>query len=52
MPWAFGAEGFLWSGRATVHSKQEWRLTNEDIVDLYNRTPIGAKVICALQLAC
>ena len=21
------------------------RLTNEDIVDLYNRTPIGAKVI-------
>ena len=19
-----GAEGFLWSGRATVHSKQEW----------------------------
>ena len=113
-----GAEGFLWSGRATVHSKQEWpdwyppaemlarkpelrqhmvqlqsgigmkggpdnpigaramylwsgnkdtlyrihgtnepgtigtnvssgciRLTNEDIVDLYNRTPIGAKVI-------
>ena len=113
-----GAEGFVWSGRATVHSKQEWpdwyppaemlarkpelrqhmvqlqsgigmkggpdnpigaramylwsgnkdtlyrihgtnepwtigtnvssgciRLTNEDIVDLYNRTPIGAKVI-------
>jgi lipoprotein-anchoring transpeptidase ErfK/SrfK len=113
-----GAEGFIWSGRATVHSKQEWpdwyppaemlarkpelrqhmvqlqsgigmkggpdnpigaralylwsgnkdtlyrihgtnepwtigtnvssgciRLTNEDIVDLYNRTPIGAKVI-------
>jgi lipoprotein-anchoring transpeptidase ErfK/SrfK len=21
------------------------RLTNEDIVDLYNRTPIGAKVV-------
>ena len=113
-----GAEGFVWSGRATVHNKQEWpdwyppaemlarkpelrqqmvqlqsgigmkggpdnplgaramylwsgnkdtlyrihgtnepwtigtnvssgciRLTNEDIVDLYNRTPIGAKVI-------
>jgi lipoprotein-anchoring transpeptidase ErfK/SrfK len=113
-----GAEGFLWSGRATVHSKQEWpdwyppaemlarkpelrermaqlqggigmkggpdnpigaralylwsgnkdtlyrihgtndpttigtnvssgciRLTNEDIVDLYDRTPIGAKVV-------
>jgi lipoprotein-anchoring transpeptidase ErfK/SrfK len=113
-----GAEGFVWSGLATVHSKQEWpdwyppaemlarkpelrqhmvqlqsgigmkggpdnpigaramylwqgnkdtlyrihgtnepwtigtnvssgciRLTNEDIVDLYNRTPIGAKVI-------
>jgi lipoprotein-anchoring transpeptidase ErfK/SrfK len=113
-----GAEGFLWSGRATVHNKQEWpdwyppaemlarkpelrehmvqlqsgigmkggpdnpigaralylwsgnkdtlyrihgtnepgtigtnvssgciRLTNEDIVDLYNRTPIGAKVV-------
>ena len=113
-----GAEGFLWSGRATVHSKQEWpdwyppremlarkpellqhmvqlqsgigmkggpdnpigaralylwsgnrdtlyrihgtnepatigtnvssgciRLTNDDIVDLYNRTPIGAQVI-------
>ena len=113
-----GREGFVWSGRATVHSKQEWpdwyppaemlvrkpelrqymvempgglgmkggpenplgaralylysgnkdtlyrihgtnepwtigtnvssgciRLTNEDIVDLYNRTPIGAKVI-------
>ena len=113
-----GAEGFVWSGRATVHSKQEWpnwyppaemlvrkpelrqhmvqlqsglgmkggpenpvgaramyllsgnkdtlyrihgtnepwtigtnvssgciRLTNEDIVDLYNRTPVGAKVI-------
>jgi lipoprotein-anchoring transpeptidase ErfK/SrfK len=108
-----GAEGFIWSGRATVHSKQEWpdwyppaemlarkpelrqhmvqlqsgigmkggpdnpigaralylwsgnkdtlyrihrtigtnvssgciRLTNEDIVDLYNRTPIGSKVV-------
>src|SRR5215471_14347281 len=113
-----GAEGFVWPGRATVHSKQQWpdwyptaemlerkpeirphmaqlrsglgmkggpenpigaralylwsgnkdtlyrihgtnepstigtnvssgciRLTNEDIVDLYNRTPIGAKVI-------
>ena len=113
-----GAEGFVWSGPATIHSKQEWpdwyppaemlarkpelrehmvqlqsgigmkggpdnpigaramylwqgnkdtlyrihgtnepwtigtnvssgciRLTNEDIVDLYNRTPIGAKVI-------
>jgi lipoprotein-anchoring transpeptidase ErfK/SrfK len=113
-----GAEGFLWSGRATVHSKQEWpdwyppaemlvrkpelrqhmvqlqsgigmkggpdnpigaralylwsgnkdtlyrihgtnepgtigtnvssgciRLTNDDIVDLYSRTPIGAQVI-------
>ena len=113
-----GREGFVWSGRATVHSKQEWpdwyppaemlvrkpelrqymvempgglgmkggpenplgaramylysgnkdtlyrihgtnepwtigtnvssgciRLTNEDIVDLYNRTPIGAEVI-------
>jgi lipoprotein-anchoring transpeptidase ErfK/SrfK len=113
-----GAEGFVWSGLATVHSKQEWpdwyppaemlarkpelrqhmvqlqsgigmkggpdnpigaramylwqgnkdtlyrihgtndprtigtnvssgciRLTNEDVVDLYNRTPIGAKVI-------
>ena len=113
-----GADGFIWSGRATVHSKQEWpdwyppaemlarkpelrqhmvqlrsgigmkggpdnplgaramylwsgnkdtlyrihgtnepwtigtnvssgciRLTNEDIVDLYNRTPVGAKVI-------
>jgi lipoprotein-anchoring transpeptidase ErfK/SrfK len=113
-----GAEGFVWSGRATVHTKQEWpdwyptaemlqrkpelrehmvqlqsgigmkggpenpigaralylwsgqkdtlyrihgtnepwtigtnvssgciRLTNEDIVDLYNRTPIGSKVV-------
>jgi lipoprotein-anchoring transpeptidase ErfK/SrfK len=113
-----GAEGFLWSGRATVHNKQEWpdwyppremlarkpellqhmvqlqsgigmkggpdnpigaralylwsgnkdtlyrihgtnepgtigtnvssgciRLTNDDIVDLYNRTPVGAQVI-------
>ena len=113
-----GREGFVWSGRATVHSKQVWpdwyppaemlvrkpelrqymvktpgglgmkggpenplgaramylysgnkdtlyrihgtnepwtigtnassgciRLTNEDIVDLYNRTPIGAKVV-------
>ena len=113
-----GAEGFIWSGRATVHTKQEWpdwyppaemlarkpelrqhmvqlrsglgmkggpenpigaralylwagnkdtlyrihgtnepwtigtnvssgciRLTNEDIVDLYGRTPVGAKVI-------
>ena len=113
-----GAEGFVWSGLATVHNKQEWpdwyppaemlarkpelrqhmvqlqsgigmkggpdnpigaramylwqgnkdtlyrihgtnepwtigtnvssgciRLTNEDVVDLYNRTPIGAKVV-------
>src|ERR1700733_13571950 len=113
-----GAEGFLWSGRATVHTKQEWpdwyptaemlqrkpelrehmvqlqsgigmkggpenpigaralylwngnkdtlyrihgtnepwtigsnvssgciRLTNEDVIDLYKRTPIGAKVV-------
>jgi lipoprotein-anchoring transpeptidase ErfK/SrfK len=113
-----GAEGFVWSGLATVHNKQEWpdwyppaemlarkpelrqhmvqlqsgigmkggpdnpigaramylwqgnkdtlyrihgtnepwtigtnvssgciRLTNEDVVDLYNRTPVGAKVI-------
>jgi lipoprotein-anchoring transpeptidase ErfK/SrfK len=113
-----GAEGFLWSGMATIHSKQEWpdwyppvemlerkpelkahmvqlpsglgmhggpdnpigaramylwqgnkdtlyrihgtndpttigtnvssgciRLTNEDVVDLYNRTPIGTKVV-------
>jgi lipoprotein-anchoring transpeptidase ErfK/SrfK len=92
-----GREGFVWSGRATVHSKQQWPdwyppaemlvrkpelrqymvqmpgglgmkggLENplgaramylysgnkdtlyrihEDIVDLYNRTPIGARVI-------
>jgi lipoprotein-anchoring transpeptidase ErfK/SrfK len=113
-----GAEGFLWSGIATIHNKQEWpdwypppdmlerkpelkahmvqlqsglgmhggpdnpigaramylwqgnkdtlyrihgtndpttigtnvssgciRLTNEDVVDLYNRTPVGTKVI-------
>lgn len=112
-----GAEGFAWSGVATIHSKQEWpdwypptemlarkpelkehmvqlrsgigmpggpdnpigaramylwqgnkdtlyrihgtndpttighissgciRLTNEDVVDLYNRTPIGTKVV-------
>src|SRR6202161_4558907 len=113
-----GAEGFVWSGLATIHTKQEWpdwypppemlarkpdlrehmaqlqsgigmkggpdnpigaralylwsgnkdtlyrihgtnepgtigtnvssgciRLTNDDIVDLYNRTPIGAKVV-------
>jgi len=113
-----GAEGFVWSGRATIHTKQEWpdwyptaemlqrkpglrehmvqlqsgigmkggpenpigarglylwngnkdtlyrihgtnepwtigtnvssgciRLTNEDVIDLYRRTPIGTKVI-------
>jgi lipoprotein-anchoring transpeptidase ErfK/SrfK len=119
-----GAEGFVWSGRATVHTKQEWpdwyppaemlqrkpdlkehmvqlqsgigmkggpekpigaralylwssnkdtlyrihgtnepwtigtnvssgciRLTNEDIIDLYNRTPIGTKVVVLATLA-
>ena len=52
---------YLWSGNKDtlyrIHGTNEpWtigtnvssgciRLTNEDIVDLYNRTPIGAKVI-------
>ena len=52
---------YLWSGNEDtlyrIHGTNEpWtigtnvssgciRLTNEDIVDLYNRTPIGAKVI-------
>ena len=119
-----GAEGFLWSGRATIHNKQEWpdwyppaemlarkpelkehmvqlqsglgmpggpenplgaramylwqgnkdtlyrihgtnepwtigtnvssgciRLTNDDVTDLYNRTPIGTKVIVLAAVA-
>jgi L,D-transpeptidase catalytic domain len=52
---------YLWSGNKDtlyrIHGTNEpWtigtnvssgciRLTNEDIVDLYNRTPIGAKVV-------
>ena len=52
---------YLWSGNKDtlyrIHGTNEpWtigtnissgciRLTNEDVVDLYNRTPIGAKVI-------
>ena len=52
---------YLWSGNKDtlyrIHGTNEpWtigtnvssgciRLTNEDIVDLYNRTPVGAKVI-------
>ena len=119
-----GAEGFLWSGRATIHNKQEWpdwyppaemlarkpelkehmvqlqsglgmpggpenplgaramylwqgnkdtlyrihgtnepwtigtnissgciRLTNDDVTDLYNRTPVGTKVIVLAAVA-
>jgi L,D-transpeptidase catalytic domain len=52
---------YLWSGNKDtlyrIHGTNEpWtistnvssgciRLTNEDVVDLYNRTPIGAKVV-------
>ncbi len=119
-----GGEGFLWSGRATIHNKQEWpdwyppaemlarkpelkehmvqlqsglgmpggpenplgaramylwqgnkdtlyrihgtnepwtigtnvssgciRLTNDDVTDLYNRTPVGTKVIVLAAVA-
>ena len=44
------SSAYLLCDRATARCNRVaippvFRLTNEDVVDLYNRTPIGAKVI-------
>jgi lipoprotein-anchoring transpeptidase ErfK/SrfK len=49
-----GKQGFEWNGVATINSKQEWigqsvssgciRMINQDVIDLYNRVPVGTEV--------